>query len=178
MHFFVIQQHQILINQMIIVVNPIEIIVIIEMTMFIIINHHHHLDIVRNHVNIVINFKTNFLFLFQQFWTICFCFVSFVSFLLYDYFLLFLYKREKTPVFISFFSLFVCMYNTKRGRRIIICVGVSVFDFFFVSHFCFYVFTLHIQFVLWYMQEKKKIKFIAFVWLSIRKESSNIYKQE
>ncbi len=134
MHFFVIQQHQILINQMIIVVNPIEIIVIIEITMIIIINH--HLDIVRNHVNIVVNLKQKeFFFLF------CFCFFFpfnnstnlFCFSLLYDYILRFPVQNGKTPVFISsFLYLYVCI--TQREGGIIICL--SVFDLFF-SHFFF-----------------------------------------
>jgi hypothetical protein len=78
MHLSVIQQHPVPIKRMRLVLNPIEILVIIEMIMHIINNPPP--DIVQNHVSIVVKVIFKKKFFPQQFKQ----FVSFVCSLLYD----------------------------------------------------------------------------------------------
>jgi hypothetical protein len=136
MHFFVIHQHPVRIHLMIILVNLIGIIVIIEIIIIITINPPP--DIVRNHMNIVVNLiiffsfvlsiRTIFVFLF------CVCVLCVCSLFYTRVFPSYFVQMGKKQLFLfGFFSLLRCMRNKKQ--------------FLYVT-FCFYVFTLHIQFVL------------------------------
>jgi len=137
---------------MIIVVNLIEINVTIEVIIIIIINH--PLEIVRNHVNIVVNL-TIILFLSIRTIFVFFCVLA----LLYTTISFLLYANGKNTCFYSFFSLLRCMYN-REGKQ------------FFISHFVFMyshcTFSLFCDII--QEEKRKKTKFIAFVLLSVRNE--------